>query len=284
MVYTNVSDSMPEQYLRSMSARRFKLTHWLRLKTRWLAPYVCKVPEPDTWLFVVGCYNSGTTLLHKLLASHPDIGSMPNEGQFFTDQLPRGADFGIPRLWALRPDLFHWTERNASANPGRLKKQWAWFMNDTHRAVLMDKTIANAARTRWLQSNFKGSKFVLIFRDPFAVSEGIIRKEGHAISDAATQWAESNRMLLEDASFLEQVIEVKYEDLVQHPIDTLNRITGFLGLSPLDPRAVSGEFQIHEQQSEIRNMNAEAKARLTHEAYNEIASRCSVIMEKLGYS
>jgi hypothetical protein len=274
---------MPEQYLRSMSAWRFSFTHWLRLKTRWLAPWVCEAPEPETWLFVVGCYNSGTTLLHKMLASHPDIGSMPNEGQFFTDQLPRGADFGIPRLWALRPELFRWTESDVLANPDRIKKQWAWFMNDTRRSVLMDKTIANSARTRWLQSNFKGSKFVLLFRDPFAVSEGIKRKEGHSVSDAATQWAESNRILLDDARFLEWVIEVRYEDLVQQPNETLRRITEFLGLPPLESRVVSGEFRIHKQQSEIRNMNLEAKARLSKEESYEITSRCSAVMEKLGY-
>lgn len=275
---------MPEQYLRSMSARRFPLKHWLRLKTRWLAPWLCKAPDPETWLFVVGCYNSGTTLLHKLLAMHPDIGSMPNEGQFFTDQLPRGADFGIPRLWALRPDLFHWSESDGLANVDRLKKQWAWFMNDTHRPVLMDKTIANAARTRWLQSNFKGAKFVLLFRDPYAVAEGIMRKQGHTASDAATQWAESNRILLEDAGFLKHVISVRYEELVQQPAITLDRITDFLGISSLDPQLVTGEFRIHEQHSEIRNMNLEARARLSKEAAIEVTSRCSLVMEKLGYS
>lgn len=209
---------------------------------------------------------------------------MPNEGQFFTDQLPKGADFGIPRLWALRPELFRWTESDASANPQRLKKQWAWFMNDIHRPVLMDKTIANAARTRWLQSNFKGSKFVLLFRDPFAVAEGIMRKEGHSVSEAAMQWAESNRILLEDAASLKQVIRIRYEELVQQPVETLNRITDFLGISPLDPRVVSGEFHIHRQQSEIRNMNAEAKARLSEEASHEVRSRCFSVMEMLGYS
>ncbi|MBK9319321.1 MAG: sulfotransferase [Bacteroidetes bacterium] len=49
-----------------------------------------KAPEPEKWVFILGCYNSGTTLLHKLLATHSDIGSMPNEGQFYSSQLPGG--------------------------------------------------------------------------------------------------------------------------------------------------------------------------------------------------
>ena len=32
--------------------------------------------EPERWLFVVGCYNSGTTLLLNLLAQHPSVSHM----------------------------------------------------------------------------------------------------------------------------------------------------------------------------------------------------------------
>ena len=32
------------------------------------------MPTPEKWVFIVGCYNSGTTLLHDLLASHHNFG------------------------------------------------------------------------------------------------------------------------------------------------------------------------------------------------------------------
>lgn len=38
------------------------------------------VPRPDKWLFVVGCYNSGTTLLAEMLSRHPNISGLPTEG------------------------------------------------------------------------------------------------------------------------------------------------------------------------------------------------------------
>src|SRR5688572_26729280 len=41
---------------------------------------------PEKWVFVVGCYNSGTELLTELLGSQKAIAALPHEGQFLTDQ------------------------------------------------------------------------------------------------------------------------------------------------------------------------------------------------------
>ena len=34
-----------------------------------------KEPKPEKWVFITGCYNSGTTLLHEILAMHAKVGS-----------------------------------------------------------------------------------------------------------------------------------------------------------------------------------------------------------------
>jgi hypothetical protein len=267
-----------------MARKGFSFSLWLKLKSKGLSPWLGRQLSPGKWLFIVGCYNSGTTLLHTMLSRHTAIGSMPNEGQFYTDQLPRGAEFGIPRLWALKPELFHWTESYHNADVDRLIKQWSWFMNDSSRPVLMDKTIANAARTRWLQANFPGSHFVLMFRDPLAVCEGIRRKEGHSLEDAIGQWCVSNRILLEDSTHLQHAIRVRYEDLVENPVEIVNRITDMLGLDTLNAKVFSSQFHIHEQTGLIRNMNAESHTRLTESEMMQIRSRCTDLMYELGYS
>ena len=68
------------------------------------------IPRPDKWVFIVGCYGSGTTLLNKMLATHPMVGSLSTEGQFFTDQLPLPRNLGLSRLWALEPERFYLDE------------------------------------------------------------------------------------------------------------------------------------------------------------------------------
>ena len=58
-----------------------------------------RVLAPDRWVFIIGCYNSGTTLLKGLLAEHPHIGILAGEGVKFSDALPRPEDFGWQRMW-----------------------------------------------------------------------------------------------------------------------------------------------------------------------------------------
>ena len=58
---------------------------------------------PDRWVFVVGCYNSGTTLLANLLEAHPAINGLAREGVELTDALRRPELAGWPRMcWAGR--------------------------------------------------------------------------------------------------------------------------------------------------------------------------------------
>ena len=140
-------------------------------------------PRDKTWVFVVGCYNSGTTLLSELLGHHPDISALPDEGQFLTDQLPQDYMLGLPRMWVNREDLFRLDENGTGPDPVRLEKEWAMRLDCTKR-VLLEKSPPNTARTRWLQANFSNAHFIGITRNPYAVAEGISRKaEPHHLID-----------------------------------------------------------------------------------------------------
>ena len=43
--------------------------------------------NPERWIFIIGCYNSGTTILASILNRHPSIGGLRTEGAFLTDSL-----------------------------------------------------------------------------------------------------------------------------------------------------------------------------------------------------
>jgi hypothetical protein len=113
------------------------------------------MPKPDRWVFLVGCYNSGTTLLHDLLASNPNVGSLHTEGQFLTDQLVLPKAVGLARLWASQPEHFQMDESSdGGVSADKIKRQWGARFDDPNRPVLIEKSPTNAARTRWLQRVF----------------------------------------------------------------------------------------------------------------------------------
>lgn len=261
-----------------------KLNLWIRIRTRKIAWRWMKEPAPAQWCFIVGCYNSGTTLLNQLLGLHPEIGTMPNEGQFYTDQLPRGATFGLRRLWALKPELFRLDESShAGIDVSKLKKEWAYFYNNRKRPVLLEKTIANAARTRWFQKYFSPAAFIVLVRDPYAVAEGIRRKEGHSLEDAITQWKVSYQQIFDDLPFIHKKLVLTYEDLTADPQKVLHQITSFLEIRPFEIKIDGKEFTVHKVKSEIGNKNSSSYKKLSPEDYTLINTIAGEWIGKLGY-
>ncbi len=55
--------------LATKAARKLRTTPLVR---RLLAPFGREL-APERWIFVLGCYNSGTSLLAAMLASHPAL-------------------------------------------------------------------------------------------------------------------------------------------------------------------------------------------------------------------
>src|SRR5688572_13607291 len=55
--------------------------------------------DSKKWVFILGCYNSGTTLLDQILSLHPEISGLKDEGVMLTDCLKRPEDFGWRRMW-----------------------------------------------------------------------------------------------------------------------------------------------------------------------------------------
>lgn len=252
---------------------------------RWWRGRVGPIPTPERWVFVVGCYNSGTTLLHALLAEHPAVGSLPTEGQFLTDGFVLPREVGLPRQWALRPDLFRMTERDsAKVDADRIKRQWSGRFDDADRPVLIEHSPPNAGRTRWLEQNFVPASFVGIVRDGFAVSEGIRRRAGHSLTDAALQWATSNQIMLTDFEQVERSILVRYEELTERPDEVIASILDFLGLAPGATVTAGREFSIHDVQSSIRNMNDRSLTALTNDERREIEGVAGPMLRRLGYA
>lgn len=268
------------------------LVHGLRVAHRELKLTFTPLTAPEKWVFIVGCYNSGTELLMNVLGTHPRISSLPVEGQFLTDQFESDYELGLPRMWVLREDFFRLTEADEGPDLVRLKKEWLMRL-DRSRPVFVEKSPANSARTRWLQANFENAHFVAIVRNGYAVAEGIRRKseprhrqDGWPLELCARQWARSNEILLEDAPHLDNLLWTRYEDLADDPERELTRILDFLGLEARGSGVgidLDRPWDIHEREEPIRNMNDGSIGRLSEEDIEIITREARPMLEHFGY-
>jgi len=244
---------------------------------------LCRVPHPDKWVFIAGCYNSGTTLLRKILGSHPLISSLESEGQYLTDQFPSDHEIGLSRMWVKREDMYRLNEADTGPDATRIKKEWGMRL-DRSKPIFLEQTPANAARTRWLQKNFENAYFIGIIRNGYAVVEGITRKanpihsiDGWTIEEAAYQWRRSNEILREDSKYLDHFIWCRYEEFTERPDIEIERICKFLEIASNHGMNLDKNWSVHERDQKIRNMNNESITRLS----SEHISRINLIMEKM---
>lgn len=251
---------------------------------------------PERWVFIVGCYNSGTTLLKDLLAEHPQIGALPGEGVRFTDALPRPEDFGWQRMWCrclaevrLEPDA------QVEDRVRRIKRQWS-LLYPRECPNLLEKSIANAARLPFLQAHFQPAYFVHLVRDGYAVAEGIRRKtspgrwgnaqyrDGYPIELCAEQWAASEALVAEDSGQVERLLQVAYEEFADDALGTMRRITDFLGLEPLAEELYARRWKVHGVESPIRNMNDRSFACLSGADIEKIHQVAGEQLARHGYA
>lgn len=248
------------------------------------------VPKNKKWVFLVGCYNSGTTLLAELLSQHPSIAALPTEGHFITDQFLTDFELGLPRMWVNREDIFCLTEEDEGPDPLRIKKEWAMRL-DHSKPVLLEKSPPNSARTRWLQKHFDEAYFIGIVRNGYAVAEGITRKaeprhliDGWPIEMSAFQWKRSNDVLKNDSKYLKRFLWIKYEDLTADTFTTLDSITEFVGISKFDGFEQGRTWKIHERDEPIKNMNQVSIDRMDRNQIDRFNKVAGDAIEEFGYT
>lgn len=238
------------------------------------------------WLFVLGVNNSGTTALSQILAWQPEIRSLPREGQYLTRALPAPLRLGVPRLWTKRLEAFRWTEDDDPEPARRARYDWAYYA-EPGPGILLEKSPPNSVRSRWLQANFRPCRFVVLVRSPYAVCEGVRRRVGCTIEEAAEHWARGNGVLLEDVGSLDSCLWLTYEDLAERPDEQLERLERFLELrTAFDRRLLAAPIQSHsivEEPRPLQNMNARSLERLSAGDLETIGRVTGPVRERLGY-
>jgi hypothetical protein len=260
---------------------------------RRIAPFG-RVPTPKKWVFIVGCYNSGTTLLADLMGHHPDISALPVEGVRLSDVWPLPETHAWNRMWMKCID-----EMRLEPGPGmaalaeRVKRQWSFSF--ARKPLLLEKSIANTPRMPFIQTYFQPAYFIYIVRNGYAVSEGLRRGarpmqwgrddygERYPIDMCAEQWAWTDRIVTQDRPDLDHLIEIHYEALTEDPRKVLDQVTGFLEIAPFSDQVLEKSWRVHGVTSRIRDMNAEAIARLSADDISAVRSVAADTLDKFDH-
>lgn len=274
-----------------------KVTSRLRYNPIWMGLLKFSGTEikEKKWIFITGCYNSGTTLLDQILASHPQISGLPDEGVMLTNQLVRPEDFGWRRMWSKCEVEMKTNKKSKNRNATTIKKHWSHFY-DLQKEYLLEKSISNSTRLDFFNENFQPAWFIHIVRNGYSVAEGIHRKTNvmpgnsyyekgkYPLTICANQWVKSLSVFEENKQNLKNVIEIKYETLAENPAKVVNDILEKIGLKKFPVDYFNKSFSVHEKKSTIQNMNAASFKRLNDKDLNDINVVAKEYLIKYGYN
>ena len=191
------------------------------------------------FIFIGGLHRSGTSLLHDILRSHPDISGFANtrawkdEGQHLQTVYPPAIAFGGRGHFGFNKLSFMDEKHHlvTSENSTRLLKEWGRYWDFT-KDYLIEKSPPNIVRTRFLQQLFPKSIFIIMLRHPIAVAY------------ATQKWSKSNIPSLiehslccyerfrEDMPFLNRIYVLRYETFILQPRQHIDELLMWIGVEP----------------------------------------------------
>jgi hypothetical protein len=205
------------------------------------------MPE-HSHVFVAGLHRSGTSLLTRALASHPEAstftgtGFPEDEGQFLQRAYPVAKVYGGPGRFGFDPRA-HLTESAvlAKAETGtRLRAEWDRHW-DLSKRVLIEKSPPNLLKLRFLQEVYPQATFVVMTRHPIAVALATEKWSLTSQASLIRHWLRCHETFLRDAPRIGRLIVTSYEDVVADP-GIVTRILDHVGAddAPLDLAPRSG--------------------------------------------
>jgi len=231
-------------------------------------------------LFLLVPNNSGSSILHDLIATSPDVAVLPSEGQFCDNFVgPLSHQYGIAHFFTKKEDIFR-NKKNYEWEV--IKRQWNfhWAQSNPDATVFLQKSPPDIVRADMLTEQFEDTKFIIMIRNPYAMVESILRANPTAsLIDAATHAIRCLEIQLENSEKYLNDLVFKYEDLTDNTSQVVEQIEKFLNISRMDYSRI---FNTKSYSSKILNMNEFQIKKLSDKQLRVINSVCSKKMSVLS--
>jgi len=189
------------------------------------------------FIFVCGLHRSGTTLLTKILQQHPDISGFENtgviedEGQFLQTVYLTSNELGWAGSFGYSADA-HLTEESELVKPENRDKIYSQWSNywDSNAKYLIEKSPPNLLKTRFLQALFQNSYFIIIRRHPVVTGLATKKWSSSSVYSLIKHWFHCYDLWDQDKKYINNYVEIKYEDLVSNTAPVLKSVFKFCGL------------------------------------------------------
>lgn len=235
-------------------------------------------------LFLLVPNNSGSSILHDLIATSPDVAILPNEGQFCDNFVgPLAHQYGIAHFFTKKEDIFR---NKKNYEWAVIKRQWNfhWACSNPDATVFLQKSPPDIVRADMLTEEFEDTKFIIMIRNPYAMVESIMRANPAAsLVDAATHAIRCLEIQLENSEKYLDDLVLKYEDLTDNTGRAVEQIEKFLNISRIDHNRI---FNTKSYSSKILNMNEFQIKKLSDKhlrVINCVFSKKMSVLSECGY-
>lgn len=187
------------------------------------------------YIFIGGAHKSGSTLLGRILSQSANISAFEctgvpmDEGQWLQNVLIQDVHVG-ELLFGLSEES-HLTESDLirSGIDSELLSCWKKFW-DTNCEYLLEKSPINVLRTRFLQSIFPDSAFLITIRDPRTSYMAAKKTMPHiSVKTYFKNWHSIYSTFKEDSKYLKSYAVIHYESLLKNPKKVLQYIKNTFG-------------------------------------------------------
>ncbi|MCS1352154.1 sulfotransferase [Mechercharimyces sp. CAU 1602] len=191
---------------------------------------------------------SGTTLMRIILDSHPHIACGPETGFFVHPHVEKLSN-QLAQAYRIRLLEYDASPQNTMDFAfGQMLEQFhVRYMKSKGKRRWADKTPKNILSIPFIHRCFPDMKFIHLIRDGRdAFSSHLTMNWGTKdVKQFAQRWTYTMKLGRQYRSMTDRYIEVKYEDLVLSPEETLQRVMAFLE-EPWDDALLRHHQQPHD--------------------------------------